>query len=267
MDAHNLIRSNPLRGLSYLENLLNNMDDKGKYKLDEKTYIVTKEGKPAVKEAIDYLKKIRHAPQLRWSNELAKAAKLHAREQSKSGRVGHNSVDGRTPDQRMRKFGLSSKTAENIHYGSASPLAIVMDLIIDDGVPDRGHRHNLMDPELLLVGVGCSTHPQYEYLCVVNYANNMVLGLKSPKKFTLTIQNQSTRTLSDAVLLAPSINFRLKLLEDSLEPGWSSKVSSTVPIGGNQLLCRCALELKFSDGSRENRKIDLCSSSPQVILK
>lgn len=47
---------------------------------------------------------------------------------------------------------------ENIECGGESGEEIIMNLMIDDGVPDRGHRKNIFEPNFRLVGVGCSPH-------------------------------------------------------------------------------------------------------------
>jgi hypothetical protein len=43
----------------------------------------------------------------------------------------------------------------------------VQDLLIDDGVPDRGHRRNIYEPSARFVGVACGLHPRYGGMCVI----------------------------------------------------------------------------------------------------
>ena len=45
-----------------------------------------------------------------------------------------------------------------------------MQLIIDDGVPDRGHRRILFSPAYTQVGVGCGPHPEWRRMCVLDFA-------------------------------------------------------------------------------------------------
>jgi hypothetical protein len=43
-------------------------------------------------------------------------------------------------------------------------------LLIDDGVPSRGHRVNILRESFLSVGVAINTHPNYGMICVIDYA-------------------------------------------------------------------------------------------------
>jgi uncharacterized protein YkwD len=47
---------------------------------------------------------------------------------------------------------------------------MTMALIIDDGIPDRGHRKNMFDAQARLVGVACSDRVAGRLLCVTTFA-------------------------------------------------------------------------------------------------
>lgn len=44
---------------------------------------------------------------------------------------------------------------------------VIESLLVDDGVPGRGHRHNIYQASAKLVGIACGPHPQYEAMCVI----------------------------------------------------------------------------------------------------
>ena len=66
---------------------------------------------------------------------------MHVRDQQKTGQIGHDGSDGSdgsSPWDRMEKAGFKgNKMGENLTYGSITAIDIVMDLMVDDGVPDR----------------------------------------------------------------------------------------------------------------------------------
>ena len=133
--------------------------------------IRTREGASAYREAIRFLKRVSPVPALTLSPAMSKAALDHCRDQGRTGRTGHYGSDGSSPFQRMRRYGRYLRTAgENISYGPSSAERIVVQLIVDDGVPSRGHRKNIFNPAFRVAGVGTGRHPRYRNMCVVNYA-------------------------------------------------------------------------------------------------
>jgi len=131
--------------------------------------VMTQEGVAAVNEAIRFLEAQPALPPLARSTPLDRAAAEHAAEQGRTGRVGHAGADGASPQDRMRRHGRWRATAEAIAYGP-TPEQAVMQLIIDDGVPDRGHRTILFSPTYRLVGAACGPHPVWRTVCVLNFA-------------------------------------------------------------------------------------------------
>ena len=132
--------------------------------------VVTREGPAAVDEAVAFLE--RQPPLLRVAASplLARAAAGHAGDQSSTGRVGHDGSDGSGPGDRLRREGRWSATGEAIAYGPDRAEDVILQLIVDDGVPDRGHRRILFNPAYTLVGAACAPHPQWRTVCVLDFA-------------------------------------------------------------------------------------------------
>ena len=137
--------------------------------------IETEEGASNVVACINYLKSVQKVPPLVPSNALSLAAQLHADDIGPSGRMSHIGQDGSEPCDRIEKFcSWSGHLGENIDYGNASPEDIVVNLLIDDGVPARGQRLNLMKREHKYVGVGFGYHAEYQYVCVLVFAELVI---------------------------------------------------------------------------------------------
>ena len=64
--------------------------------------------------------------------------------------------------------------AENISAGEDEARAVVIQLIVDDGVPGRGHRTNLFNPDLHQAGAGSAPHREYRVVTVIDYADGFV---------------------------------------------------------------------------------------------
>ena len=132
--------------------------------------VYTREGVSAVDEAIDFLEHQPSLPPLGHGDLLALAAQDHADDQGEAGATGHVSRDGSGPGQRVRRRGGDIYVGESISYGMADADAVVRQLIVDDGVPGRGHRILLFRTDFRFAGVGCGGHRRYGSLCVVDLA-------------------------------------------------------------------------------------------------
>lgn len=53
-----------------------------------------------------------------------------------------------------------------------------MQLFVDDGVPDRGHRTNLMEPSWAVTGISVGDHKQYTKMLCLTYARGYVENTK-----------------------------------------------------------------------------------------
>ena len=133
--------------------------------------ITTHEGTTAVDEAIAFLAKAKPLKPLSACKGLAHAARDHVKDIGPKGILAHEGSDGSTPSQRMNRYGQWLDTSgENISFGRLDARDIVLLLIIDDGVPDRGHRVNLFNPDFKTAGVAIGIHAKYGTMCVIDHA-------------------------------------------------------------------------------------------------
>lgn len=126
----------------------------------------------AYAEAVDFLMRQAPLPPLEPDGDLAKAALELVAAQGPTGAVGHSGPGGERFDTRLRRFGAQPGTlAENIAYGPPTPADMVRELIIDSGVPGRGHRRNIFHAGLAVAGVSCGPHRDYATMCVMDFAS------------------------------------------------------------------------------------------------
>jgi uncharacterized protein YkwD len=140
-------------------------------KRPDKPVLLTQEGVQAADAAIRFLSTVRPVPPLQVSKGLSLAARDHALDQKKYGSVGHTGRGGSEVWDRANRYGRwLGAIGENIAYGQETAREVVMSLIIDDGVPDRGHRDNMFSTDYRLIGVACGSHQSYRTLCVITLA-------------------------------------------------------------------------------------------------
>ncbi len=167
---HSRVRQDPQSYIPMLQRHLDSMDSQGNIPngCGHNCTLLTQEGRSAVEEAIAFLHNQSPVEPVNISSDVARAAKAHARDQA-SGAVGHASSDGTSFSERLNRFGIKSG-GENIAYGPDTARQVIMNLIVDDGVANRGHRTNIFSSRWSVAGAGCGPHAAYGTVCVINYA-------------------------------------------------------------------------------------------------
>jgi len=88
------------------------------------------------------------------------SAKCHAIYSGLNGYVGH---------ERMRSGCNAHFYGECCDYGSSDALNILLDLLIDDGIPNFGHRNICLSPNYLTIGVSIQPHTTYGFNAVIDF--------------------------------------------------------------------------------------------------
>lgn len=120
------------------------------------------------------LKKQKSLALLLPDKKLSQIAQAFAEESGKAGKTGHGNFT-----TRLKGFNTAG---ENCSYGKETALDIVIDLLIDEGVPSLGHRENILSADYGIIGVGFSSHKKYGVCCVMDFAGKPVAEQNSKKK-------------------------------------------------------------------------------------
>lgn len=166
----NKLRSNPVAYADKIKKVMSYYDG-NKLTYPEETTIMTNEGIKPAQECYDFLLTQKPVNTLTLSKGMSKAAKEHALDNEKNSNLSHTGSDGSSPFDRLNRYGTWDITAgENIDFGSNTAEKIVVSLLIDDGVPSRGHRIALLEKEYTFIGVGSAKHKVYRTVFVIDYA-------------------------------------------------------------------------------------------------
>jgi hypothetical protein len=168
----NKVRSNPNRYANeHLKPLLKSFDGFLMRLPDEDLPLFTEEGVLAVEDCIEYLKKCESLPMLSFDGGLFTAAQKHAKDMGERGLSGPGGTDGTSATDRLKAVCNFGKAFECMDFGFNNAQDIVVQLLIDDGVPTRGHRRNVMDPRYRLIGIKFYRHELWDWVTVINFAD------------------------------------------------------------------------------------------------
>ena len=160
----NLVRINPkLFRSTYLQEYidLNGLDDKNYY----------------VSSLIKTLEEIKPTHILKPDSNLFLMARYHAVKMGEKGKVGHYDFESRCKKFLKGKFVI---VGENCSYGSFDAIDIFMDLLIDEGISDLGHRENILKKVYNCIGVSIQSHKTYQINCVLDFGCDKVRIKEKP---------------------------------------------------------------------------------------
>jgi uncharacterized protein YkwD len=123
----------------------------------------------AVEEAIDFLERQAPLKALERDRRLADAASDHVEAQGRTGQIGHGAPG--SLGRRLQGHGVwAGMSGETISYGQRTPRDVVVQLVVDYGVVDRGHRGLIFSKGYSVAGVACGAHVEYGRICVIDFA-------------------------------------------------------------------------------------------------
>jgi uncharacterized protein YkwD len=116
------------------------------------------------------LYKNKRLPMLKPNQTLIRLAQAHANDLSKAGNLSHTSTNGTAFEQRIFKGGIAKCAAENLSLGIPNSVFSLVLLYLDEGIPDLGHRNNLLSPYYVEMGIGLSKTRSNYALIVQDFA-------------------------------------------------------------------------------------------------
>lgn len=170
VDEMNLARTEPQKYAGFVEEFKKYYDGNRLTIPGRKKALVTAEGLAAVDEAINFLRAATPLAPLDVAKGVSLAAKDHANDLALKGLTGHTGSDGSLPNARVDRYGnWEGAIGETVLYEVSTARNMVIALIIDDGVQNRGHRRNIFDANYRIAGVSISDSPTNGSRCVVDY--------------------------------------------------------------------------------------------------
>lgn len=170
----NIFRCNPKFILPHLEKFKKSIkDDNIAYREDD-VPLKLEEGVEAVNEAIDFVSKLKPLPQIKVDEGLNRAAQDHALDIGTKGLVSHEGSDLSVISDRIERYcEWEDISCENIDFGTRGAINLLISFLVDDGIPSRGHRKNIVNERIKYFGVSMAPHKDYFICTVVVFAGNI----------------------------------------------------------------------------------------------
>lgn len=177
-----IAKANTAKDVSYLDEAekqvilymnLARIDGKLFVKTFVKKYETTHGSDSYLKSLKETLNNQASKPVFQPSQNLSKAADYHAKDMGQTGKIGHQSSNGTKTFDRIRKYAKGGYMAENCSYGFSDAYGIVMQLLVDKGVPSLGHRKSILSTNYKAVGVAIRPHKTYRFNCVQDFSDTL----------------------------------------------------------------------------------------------
>ena len=141
----NYLRSDPKAYIKHVETYI---EEQKQHKANGTGFGNENEEIKTAKELIAQLKKTPRLSILKPHKGVFKAAKTHGIEGKKKGSLDHQGKNGSWPWDRVKKYAPDLIDGnENLVGGPSSIQTAVMILLVDTGIPNRGHRKTLLNPD------------------------------------------------------------------------------------------------------------------------
>jgi uncharacterized protein YkwD len=122
---------------------------------------------PYLQSLITTLNSKKNQTPLKHDLWLEMMAKSYATYSGRKGIIGHNRFDQRF----QLLISLRKTVGENCSYGEESAVGVVVQLLIDEGVANLGHRKNILSNTFKKIGVGFAPHRGYGINCVHEFSD------------------------------------------------------------------------------------------------
>jgi uncharacterized protein YkwD len=143
------------------------IDDK-RFNEPVKGEMESQEGPAAIQEAIDALKSTSPVAALSFSRGLHMACSDHVQDMDQHNLFQHEGSDGSGHRDRASRYGqVSGSSVETIAAGDDSGKGFVCRWLVDDGTPSRGHRKNVLRPDVRVIGVAVGPHQSWGVMAVM----------------------------------------------------------------------------------------------------
>ncbi|CDW74373.1 UNKNOWN [Stylonychia lemnae] len=166
----NQARTDPKSFIPYLQQILATQDTPPPNLRGRFPYNLV-EGTAIINETIDFLNNTQPLNILVWDQRLNQSCEVLVNDTGKLGLLQHETSNGTTMSERIRQYVMDANTiGENLAFGYTTPFSVVLALIIDDGIPNRGHRANIFKPQFRFMGGYTGPHSRFRTMSCQDFS-------------------------------------------------------------------------------------------------